>query len=240
MPYFLASENLLLDRAVRLCGQEADHILLSRRAKVGEQIKVQGPDGKRFIASITDLKKHEVVVVPKEEVAVPPEPDTKTILYQSVVAGGTIDVVLQKATELGAAEVVLFNSQFTATRLLADKFQAKLPRWQKILWEAAKQSERAHPPALRYLPDIGGIAADAATLDKLFVFDVTGQPLPAISYQLQTVGAVIGPEGGLSTDELKLLSALPNSQIVKLGLTLLKADTAAIAALATCQFKNLK
>jgi 16S rRNA (uracil1498-N3)-methyltransferase len=234
MPYFLSEKKLQIGQPASIIGEEAGHVLLARRAKVGEEIKVQGPDGKRFLATISETKKHEVVVNPQKEIPVPAEPSSKIILFQSVVASGTLDTILQKATELGAAGIVLFNSQYTATKLSQQKFLDKLPRFKKILWEAAKQCERGTVPLLRYLADIKDIESEAAQLDRLVIFDISGGRLGAKGKMLN-VGMVIGPEGGLSGDEVRLLSSMPNSQLASLGAFVLKAETAAIAALAVIQ-----
>lgn len=237
MPYFLSDNKIAIGPTFELKGDEADHVLLSRRAKIGDRIKVQGSNGKRFTSEITKIGKHQLMLKSLEEIVVPPEPLIKIVLYQSAVATNTLDTILQKATELAAAEIVLFNSQYTATRLSADKFRDKFFRWQKVLWEAAKQCERANIPNLRYLSGVDELAAEATKLDQLFVFDITGQKLQINRQSLivNRLGVVIGPEGGLSSDELKLLSGLPNSRLTSLGPLLLKADTAAVAALAIVQ-----
>lgn len=234
MPYFLSSHILKIGELSSIADEEAAHILLSRRAKIGEKLKVQGPDGKRFLAEISEIKKHEVMVRPEREISVPAGPAINITLFQSVVASGTLDTILQKAVELGAVEIALFNSQYTATRLSSEKFKEKLPRFTKILWEAAKQSERAALPKLKHL-DIKDVVEEAAKLDRLFVFDAGGQKPQIINSQIKTAGVVIGPEGGLSPEEARLLSNLPNAQLATLGPLLLKADTAAVAALAVCQ-----
>lgn len=231
MPYFLSENNLSVGRMVSVAGEEANHILLARRAKLGDELKVQGPDGRRFLATISQIKKHEVVVDPREEIRVPDEPAVKITLFQSVVASGTLDAILQKATELGAAEIVLFNSQFTATRLSSEKFADKLPRFQKILWEAAKQSERGRPPIISFADDLSGVIKRAADLDQVIVFDITGGKLPVAGGKSR-VGIVVGPEGGLSQQEISQFQSISQFQLASLGSILLKADTAAIAALA--------
>lgn len=236
MPYFLSKNNLTIGQPSIMDGEEADHIVLSRRAKVGDELKAQGPDGKRFLAVIKEIKKHDVVIGPLKEILVPVEPQVKATLFQSAVASGTLDTILQKATELGAAEIVLFNSQHTATRLSAEKFRDKLPRFQKVLWEAAKQCERGQVPTLTFADNLEGVVKKSADLDQLFIFDISGEKLLTTpNSQLSTLGLVIGPEGGLSVEEIKTLSGLSNSKLATLGPLLLKADTAAIASLSVCQ-----
>lgn len=232
MPYFLSQENLRIGKQLEISGEEAGHILLSRRAKVGDFIKVQGPDGKRFGAIIKTIGRQSLLLEARDEIKAPKEPANKIILLQSVVANEALETILKKATELMASEVVLFNSQYTATKLTADKFKQKLERWQKLVWESAKQCERAKPPAISFLENLEGVLTQSQSLDCLLVFDITGAPNLALSSNISALGVLIGPEGGLSEDELNELRALPNVKMAKVGPVLLKADTAATAALA--------
>ena len=232
MPYFLYSGVISLGQEFELDGPEAHHLLGVKRAQAGEMVKLQDSSGKRFLCGVKVSGKRSARLVPEKELPVPPEPETSTILYQAAVAEQAMDVVLQKSVELGAAEIVIFNSHHTAAKLSDARFRQKRQRWEKILWEAAKQCERGQVPILRYLAGICDIAADAKNLEKLFVLDITGFPLKTANYKLKTAGIVVGPEGGFFPEELRLLTSLPNSQAVSFGSFVLRSDTAAIAGLA--------
>jgi 16S rRNA (uracil1498-N3)-methyltransferase len=232
MPYFLADTNIRINKPFILSGDEANHIVLSKRAKIGERVKIQGPNGKRFICEILEAKKHRVELKPLEETAVPAEPAVKIVLFQSVVAQASLDLIFQKSVELGAGEVVLFNSANTATRLTREKFEEKSTRRNKILWEAAKQCERARIPELRFLNNLDDVIQFAKDLGKVFLMDIEGQRLEMIGKGFIAVGFLVGPEGGLTEEEIDKIKKLPNCRAVTLGPILLKAETVAIAGLA--------
>ena len=122
MPYFLASENLEIGKELTLTGDEARHILLSHRIKIGEQIKLQGPNGKRFLCEVAATDKKSLTIVIVSSLTVPNEPSVQLILFQAIVSEKALDFIFQKATELGVAKIVLFNSKNTAAKLSADLF----------------------------------------------------------------------------------------------------------------------
>lgn len=231
MPYFLAGQKIISGQEVALEGDEVAHIVLAKRAKKGEKIKLQGTDGKRYLAEIKEIKRNLLKLVVLDEIPVPAESEAQIVLLQAVVANTALETILQKATELGAAKIILFNSQFTATRLSKEKFSDKLQRFQKILWEAAKQSERAKIPELEFVENLDSAISIAEKLDKIFLFDISGQKLKVESKKLK-VGLIIGPEGGLSDEELNKIKKIANCSCITLGPILLKADTAAVSALA--------
>jgi len=235
MPYFLSDKNLSLGGEVELSDAEARHILLSHRVKVGEKIKIQGSDGKRFLSEVVSVTKKNLTVKPTEALKVPDEPRVKITLFQSVVSEKALGFIFQKGTELGVSEIVLFNSKNTATKLSQDLFKKKFDRWNKILMEAAKQSERAIWPKLTFAKDLDAAIA-LMKHNKIFLADVSGvNPTTLQPLHPTTLAIIIGPEGGFTPEELSRLQSLPNIQLISLGPILLRADTAALALVVICQ-----
>src|SRR5258708_49307 len=157
MAYFLSDKNLQTDQSFAVEGEEARHILLSHRVKKGERIKLQGPNNKRFLCEVTDARKDRLAVKVLQAVFVPAEPSLKLSLFQAKISENALDFILQKSTELGVSRIVLFNSANVATKLSKDQYDGKSERWNKILWEAAKQCERIGPPGLEFVSDMDGV-----------------------------------------------------------------------------------
>jgi len=240
MSYFLSSQVLSLNSEVEIQGEEARHILLARRMKKGEGFNLQGPDENRYKVEIIDINRNNLKLKVVESVLAPVEPKVKIILFQSYVNEKALDFIFQKGTELGAFKIVLFNSQNTATKLSKEGFLKKQERWNKILWEAAKQSDRIRPPTLEFLENLDNIVSSAKELDKVLLCEIAGEPvknLGNLDQSFKSCAIIIGPEGGLTQEEIAKIIKLPNSALVSLGPILLRAETAALAALSIV--KNL-
>jgi len=235
MSYFLSSQKLHPNQLLELSGEEANHILLSRRMRIGEQLNVQGPDEKRFICELVAATKNNLSLKTISEIEIPKELATKIYLFQSIISEKALDFIFQKATELGAAGILLFNSQNTGIKLSTDQFIGKSERWNKILWEAAKQCDRSKVPELIFFPNLNGIIAEAGKLDQIFILDAHADNLKSKISNLKSLALVVGPEGGLTSQELSHLQSLKNSQTVSISPFTLRAETAAIGALSILQ-----
>ena len=233
MPYFLSAENLKIGQRIKLVGEEAAHLLLARRLKVGEEVKLQDPNRQRFLCRVVEVEKRAVNLLVLEALEAPPEPELAVVLFQAVVGQAALDWVFQKSTELQADGVVLFNSQNTANRLTLQKFQEKHARWERVLWEAAKQCERLHPPAISFALGVEEVLGQLKTYDSVVVLDPGSQIRfkDAGFPKAKKIAVVVGPEGGLTPEEHQRLASLKNSKAVNLGPVLLRAETAALAGL---------
>lgn len=235
MPYFLSYKNLEPETEIQIMGEEARHILLSHRIKVGEQIKLQGPDDKRYLSQVIKADKKSLTVKVLSLLATPQEPSVAITLFQAMVSEKALDFIFQKGTELGLGKIVLFNSANTATKLSGAAFERKRERWNKILTEAAKQSERAKWPELLFVADVTKTAELIKDSNKIFLADISGAKIPAMIPAPLAVALIIGPEGGFTEDEIREFKLLPNFQIISLSSFILRAETAAIAGISILQ-----
>jgi 16S rRNA (uracil1498-N3)-methyltransferase len=231
MPYFFTYDNLKFGIEIKIQGEEARHILLSHRIKVGEQIKLQGPDGKRFLCEVLKVDKKSLTAKVLSSLAIPSEPYTQITLFQAVVSEKALDFIFQKGTELGLSKIVLFNSANVATKLTLDLFNKKKERWNKILMEAAKQSERAKWPELLFTADVAKAMDLIKTCNQIFLADMAGVKFKASDGALNSMGLIIGPEGGFTESEFAEFKRLKNCQTISLSNFVLRAETAAIAGI---------
>ena len=239
MPYFLANEPVVLGRLFQLSGPEAAHLALSRRAKSGERFFVQDPSGRRFEVELISVSAKTITFRPLSEITVPPEPAVSVSLFLSLIAEQALDIVLQKATELGASEIVIFNTANTATKFSSGRFKNKLPRWERICLEAAKQSDRVQPARVVCLQNLTEACVYAEKLPVCVLLDPSGPKRLAVSAPVNSIGLFVGPEGGFTATEVGQLRQLPQATLLSLGPRLLRADTAAIAGVALLNYALL-
>jgi len=228
--YFLTDQNLISGREIQITGNEAKHILLSRRFKKGERLALQGGDEKRFKVEIVNAGKKDLTVKVLDQIPAPPEPTINIALFQAVVNEKALDFILQKGTELGACKIVLFNSENVATKLSVDLFKKKFPRWQKICQEAAKQCDRVHPPKIEFVDDIKEALSNYQNI--VLLDPAGGRFKDLIIEEDKDYAILVGPEGGFTQQEIDRFKSLPNCAPVCLGPLILRAETAALAGLA--------
>ena len=148
----------------------------------------------------------------------------KVILYCSILKRENFELVVQKATEVGVAEIVPLVCEHTV------KIGFKKDRLVKIIKEAAEQSGRGVLPVLYEPMDFGQAVKQADQNDRNFLFDLSGSKLSTSdinSFKQKTIGIFIGPEGGWSDFEMDL-TGQRDFKIVSLGKLTLRAETAAI------------
>ena len=219
MSYFLSPKKITEGNICSFSRDEAGHILLSRRLKIGERFHLQDPVGERYLVELVAVDKRSLSVKPLEQVLVPQELPYRLVLYQAYVAEKALDIILQKATELGVAEIVLYNAKNTASRLRAEQFSQKAMRWNKILWEAAKQCDRGRVPILNFQETTEQALRHSAQCDYMVVLNASGKRLDPELFngKIANVGVVVGPEGGFTADELQTMMNLKNTVCISVA-----------------------
>jgi len=236
--YFLYPGVLELGVCGIVKGEEADHLRDSRRIRPGEQIQLQDRHFKRYLVRIEKIDRRELVVRPLTLLSPPAAPSFRINLFQALVKEKALDFILQKTTELGVAEINLFQSVYSQ-RLKADaQLERRIARWEKIAVEACKQSDRVNPPAIRFQPslfefDQFSSKSSIETLPTLcFTSSELAIPLSQIQLQADAVNILVGPEAGWHPQDLQGFEVKP----VHLGPRILRAETAAMTAVGMLQY----
>ena len=228
-----------------LSGAEARHILLSRRVAVGETVYLQGPDQKRFEARVILANKGSLSLEVLSEIKTPKESDLGITIFQALIKERSLDFVIQKATELGVKNLVLFNSKNSVARF--KDIDKKLKRWRKIGEEATKQSGRTKSVRIEYMDNAESVKMAIRDLDHLFLLEpkssgrfstwkpATRELDSQEGFQVTNIGILVGPEGGFTEEEVREFSNIKNLTCVGMGPRILRAETAVIAAAAVIQ-----
>ncbi|MBA4371333.1 MAG: 16S rRNA (uracil(1498)-N(3))-methyltransferase [Thermodesulfovibrio sp.] len=221
---------------VVITGEKAGYISLVLRLKTGDTLIIHDNTGKVFSATILSSARKEVVAAVQEQLAAVPESSIRLRLFQGILKGEKMDLVIQKTVELGVNEivpVVTERSQIRETR--------KLLRWQKISEEAARQCGRPVIPAVHEVADLSEVLAplNQSAARGIIFWEAGGEALKPVFERLRTarhIDLLTGPEGGFSADEV---GRAHDAGFVSatLGRRVLRAETAAMVAVALCQYE---
>ncbi len=175
-----------------------------------------------------------------ETVALGPREDARTAgaeiaLLFALAKGEKTDLVVQKATELGAARIVPFAAERSVVRLDRERADERVRRWRRIAEEAARQCGRADVPDVAAPLPLEAALASLAPGAAAVVFHPGGAPLASLAAPGPAgIAAVVGPEGGLTEPELAACDRI-RARRAALGPRVLRAETAAIVAVALLQ-----
>lgn len=238
--FFVPSENIQGNRIV-ITGDDVNHIKNVLRMKVGEEIAVSnGEDGKEYrcgIASIGDEIVCTLRFIKEDGVELP----TKITLFQGLPKADKMELIVQKAVELGAYEVVPVSMARSIVKLDDKKQKTKITRWQSIAEAAAKQSKRSIIPQIQPIMTMKQALSYAKEMDMLFVpyeladdMEKTRELFEEVKPG-QHIGFFIGPEGGFDEAEIQL--ALDSgAQPITLGKRILRTETAGMTVLSILMY----
>lgn len=218
-----------------LAGPDAEHLVRVLRVKRGQIFEICD-NRKLYLAEVETVRKSLVGFRITEELT-PAPARVQISLFAALIKFDRFEWLIEKATELGVSSIQPFEAARTE-RGLAQASIKRLPRWRKIALEASQQSRRAHlpviEPALSFEEAIRTEADRALLLDELPDSSPVLAALPAERKPEDRVALLLGPEGGWTNEERA--EAHKRGWIsCSLGATVLRAETATVAALAIIQ-----
>lgn len=230
-PVDAAHERLVL-RA-----DEAHHARRVLRLEPGATVLCFDGQGRSWRGRLAAYERDAALVDVVATLEPEPEPEPRIVLAQGLVKGDRMDLIVQKATELGAAGIVPLACDRSDVRLDSERSARRADRWRRIVVESAKQCERSR------LPELAGAARVEAALDAVDgeVVAFVERDGAAARGRLEglcrapSIAIFVGPEGGWSERERALFAERGVAQL-SLGHLVLRAETAAIAALAVVNY----
>lgn len=217
---------------VTVTGEEFHHSVRVVRVRVGEEVELFDRAGNAARGTVQSLDRDSAVIATTE--SLPSRESPLAIhLAMAVIQLEKFELVLQKATELGVRTIVPMVTE--RVELRRERYANKRERWEKIVFEAVKQSGRAFIPAIEEPQDFADVIARSGAR---VLFDADADP--STIDRVDEVTLLIGPEGGWTDDEIRDAGAA-GCLFQRLGPRRLRAETAAIAAtvLITSRFGDL-
>jgi 16S rRNA (uracil1498-N3)-methyltransferase len=229
-PVFVVETDQLDRASVAIEGREAHHAAASRRLRVGERVVVTDGRGTAAIGTITDVARTRVVVqVERRETQATPQP--RITVVQAIPKGERAELAVELMTEVGVDTIVPFAAARCVVRWDAQRAERGVHRWRTSAREAAKQSRRWWFPEVTEVATLPDVARRVEEADlALVLHEVADRSAVEIAVPKEgDLVLVVGPEGGLTDDEVATL-ADAGARAVRLGPTVLRSSTAGVVA----------
>jgi len=233
-PRIYTQQTLSANSALALDESASHHLARVLRFQVGQTLTLFNGDGSEYAATISAIDKRNVTVSINEAVAVDRESPLAIHLGIAISKGDRMDLVIQKAVELGVTSITPLISERVEVRLQGERAEKKTQHWQGVVIAACEQCQRNRIPQLNPITPLHDWIAQV-NADRKFVLHHRSETSLGEMTKPQSVALLIGPEGGLS--DLEIASAEKNNfSALRLGPRVLRTETAPLAALAILQF----
>ncbi len=238
MTRFFVTPAELAGDTILLVGENAAHAKVLR-LQVGEQVLVCDGAGRECLCAVENSTTKEVDLKVLERRESDSEPGVRVSVYMALPKADKLEHVIQKATELGAYEIVTFPSARCVSKPDEKSLKKKLERWQKIAASAAEQSGRGRIPQVIVLPSFAEVLERGTQTDLPMLFyenersTTLHQALTAGEFA--SAALLTGPEGGL--EEREVQQALEAGfRVCTLGKRILRCETAPLCALSAVMY----
>ncbi|GAB6040818.1 16S rRNA (uracil(1498)-N(3))-methyltransferase [Endothiovibrio diazotrophicus] len=212
----------------------AQHVAKVLRLKGGAPLLLFTGEGGQYAAELAVVERRRVTVRIAAFEPLEVESPLAVTLLQGISKGERMDYAVQKAVELGAARIVPLFTERSAVELKGERLEKRLAHWRGIAVAACEQSGRNRIPQIAEAQRIGDLLGRPAEGFGLTLDPRAGRPLAALPPPVGSVSILIGPEGGLTDQELRLAEKAGYHGVL-LGPRVLRTETAAAAALTAVQ-----
>jgi len=242
MHHFFVDPSQVLDEKVTVKGNDVNHIKNVLRMKVGEELLISNGIDMDYYCKIESISDDEIVAVVLNEEFAGTELPCEIYLFQGLPKSDKMELIIQKAVELGAKAIVPVATKRCVVKLDDKKEASKLKRWQTISESAAKQSRRV------IIPEVMPVMSFKEAINLAKTFDLGIIPYENFKDMEETrnilskldkgmkIGIFIGPEGGFDDSEISY--AMENGvKPISLGKRILRTETAGLAILSVIMFR---
>ena len=242
MHHFFVSPNQIDDKYVTITGGDVNHIKNVLRMKVNEELLISNGQDKDYYCKIEAISDDEIKALILDEEFEGTELPTELYLFQGLPKSDKMELIIQKAVELGVKEIIPVATKRCVVKLDDKKEASKIKRWQAISESAAKQSRRT------IIPEISSVMSFKEAINRAKEFELGIIPYENFKDMKETkevlskvqkgikIGIFIGPEGGFEESEVQY--ALDNGiHPISLGKRILRTETAGLAILSVLMFQ---
>lgn len=228
LPFFVVDPSALDADSIELAGDEGRHAVVVKRVGVGERVVLTDGGGRGAECRVASVSREgcrlvaEVVVRRSE-----PPPAPRLVVIQALVKGEAAELAVEMLTQVGVDAVIPWAASRSLVTWRGEREQNALRRWRSTAREAAKQSRRLRFPEVSAVHSTSQVVDLVAVLDAAWVLHESADlPLSQSAFGADgQLGLIVGPEGGLTDEELEQFSAV-GGRPVRLGPSVLRASAA--------------
>lgn len=237
MPRFFT--QTISQQSGTITGDDAKHIARVLRMKVGDPLTVCDTKGYDYECMIEALDDHQVQLKVLDMLPSQSEPTVKVHLYQAMPKADKLELIVQKAVELGVDAITPVMTRRCVSKPDQKSMAKKLERYNRIALEAAKQSGRGKVPQVLPMLELPAALAQMQQADCAILFyeNATAPARQVIQQAGKEIAVLIGAEGGFDEEEV-LQAQQAGCQVLSLGKRILRCETAPLAALSIIMFET--
>jgi 16S rRNA (uracil1498-N3)-methyltransferase len=242
MHHFFVSPDQIDEKYVTITGGDVNHIKNVLRMKIDEELLISNGQDKDYYCKIESVSDDEIKAIILDEEFEGTELPTELYLFQGLPKSDKMELIIQKAVELGVKEIIPVATKRCVVKLDDKKEASKIKRWQAISESAAKQSRRT------IIPEVSSVMSFKEAINRAKEFELGIIPYENFKDMTETkevlkkvqkgikIGIFIGPEGGFEESEIQY--ALENGiHPISLGKRILRTETAGLAILSVLMFQ---
>ncbi len=230
---FITSDNV--GGLIRLDEADAHYLTNVLRLKKGDVVIAFNGRGDEWLSRIVELRRGKGLLETYESSPQLASSPLAITLVQALVKADAMDLIVQKATELGVEDIRPVTTDHSVVNVISGRQERKLAHWQKIARRACEQCGRHAPPQIHPPASLDRSLDELQGVDLVLVLDPRAEfDAAVLPESISSIAVVVGPEGGFSEAE-RLWLVERHCRHIKLGARILRAETAAIAICALVQ-----
>ena len=242
MHHFFVTPQQISGDKILIEGGDVNHMKNVLRMKLHEKAEISDGESRTYLCEVEAYEEDVAVLHILEEMEADTEPASKLYLFQGLPKSDKMELIVQKAVELGVYQVIPVAMKRSVVRLDDKKAAKKADRWNSIAESAAKQAGRSRIPEVTMPLSYKEALKMAEELDvTLLPYELAGgmKVTREVIRQIksgQSVGIFIGPEGGFEPEEVDAAVSM-GAKVITLGRRILRTETAGLATLAVLMFE---
>lgn len=242
MQHFFVTPDQVEKPYIYIEGSDVNHMKNVLRMRAGEKLEISDGDNRKYVCQVCDYVEGRAQLEILEERELDTELPSQIWLFQGLPKSDKMELIVQKAVELGVYQVIPVAMKRSVVRLDDKKAAKKADRWNSIAESAAKQAGRSRIPEVTMPLSYKEALKMAEELDVTLLpyelaggMEVTREVIRQIKSG-QSVGIFIGPEGGFEPEEVDAAVSM-GAKVITLGRRILRTETAGLATLAVLMFE---